>query len=304
MGGSPRAAKRTGVGSVRNVLTRSVVRSGVQNGTFLLLTTFAIAACANPVEQDVTLRLTRGQEVVHASGTITEDPDTGRPSLVARFALDAGKTGVLLIHSDPPTVGLYEEWRGDRRLFSAEVIDESFAGRLTDARVGARIEFAFTARDAASGAVVAIRGAATVVEVRGAARPTTTSGEVVVVVEDEPDTYDEPSGCESYEPEPEPIPDEEEDDWESSDGGGCGGIEGDTVDDDWDEEDEWESDEWETDEDYESDDSASGCEGDTYESTSSALEQRRTRRMVRGAWLMLWPIGVITLFNRWARRRC
>ncbi len=284
--------------------------SDVRNLALLGLASLAAACGGSPVEQDVTLRLTRGREVVHASGTITQDPTTGRPSLVTRFALDAGKTGTLMIHSDPPTVGLYEEWRGDRRLFAGAVVDESFVGRLTDARVGARIEFAFTVQDFDTGAALDVRGAATVIEVRGAPGPAPSGGGggVVVVVEDDgyDDTYDEPSGCESYEPEPEPLPDEEEDTWESdSSGGGCGGIEGDTVEDDWDEEQEWESDEWETDDDYESsdDDSAAGCEGDTYEASAS-LERRRTRRIVRGAWLMLWPIGVIAFVNRWARRRC
>lgn len=273
----------------------------------LLLLTLLTACGSSAVEQDVTLRVVRGGEVVHAAGTITENADSGEPMLAARFTVDAGRTATLLIVGDPPTVAMYEEWRGEKKLFAGQIRDEELAGRLTRAEIGARIQFAFTAVDGSQ--TIKIEGAATVIEVRGAPQPEA-SGQVVVRYDDDPTyedpyyddtTYDEPSGCESYEPEPEPEPEYEDETWEDSSGGGCGGVEGDTVEDDWDEEEEWESDDWETDESYEGDDSAAGCEGDTYEASAS-YDRRRTRRIVRGAWLWLWPLGVVAFFNRRARR--
>lgn len=258
-----------------------------------------LAACgAGPVERDVTLRITRNDEVVHASGFITHD-DTA--VLVARFSLAQGKTATLVIQGGPATrVVSYEEWRGEQRLFRGVIADQSVVGDLDNARVGDRVAFHCVADD--GGQRIVLAGAATITAVRGAPPPVERTGEY-----DEWDEYDDDEdvvlGCdgtdEPYpEPEPEPEPEEE---WASS--GGCGGIEGDPVEDEpVDEEPDGDDDEaWDDEETWDDDASASGCEGDTYEVT--AARSKRTRRAVRGAWVMLWPIGLVAFVNRRARRR-
>jgi hypothetical protein len=258
------------------------------------------AACGDTAgERDVTLRIDVDGEVAHGSGVIQIDPTDGRATMVAGIALDDGKSATLILREDS-SITLYEERRGVEILFSATHVPAAIEGSIRYARVGDRVVFAFEAEDA--GRTIAVEGAVTVTAVHGPPP---------AAVEDP--YYEEPApvavGCESDpEPEPEPDPEYEYEDEEAT-GGGCGGVEGDTYEDDTysDGGDDTTMEDWSSDDDdmddWSSDDadSSAGCEGDTYD--EMAMAKRTRSRALRGAWFFLWPVVLIGAFNRGLRRR-